>query len=103
MTFYKGALFALHSVIRDEARRFRFLLEEGELSKEEERDYRALMEPLPMRDLDIPTSEGIIRGSLRFLLELLGRHYGQTLREIREGKTVDARTALKELRMEHGL
>lgn len=77
MTFYKGALFALHSVIRAEVRRFHFLLEEGELSKEEERDYRAL---LPMRDLDIPASEGIIRGSLRLLLELLGRHYGQTLR-----------------------
>lgn len=80
MTFYKGALFALHSVIRAEVRRFRFLLEEGELSKEEERDYRALMEPLLMRDLDIPASEGIIRGSLRLLSELLGRHYGQTLR-----------------------
>ncbi len=75
--YYEGALFALHSVIRDEARRFRFLLEEGELSEEEEKDYRALIETLPMRDLDIPVSEGIIRGSLRLLSELLGRHYGQ--------------------------
>ena len=75
--YYEGALFALHSVIRDEARRFRFLLEEGELSEEEEKDYRALIETLPMRDLDIPASEGIIRGSLRLLSELLGRHYGQ--------------------------
>ena len=75
--YYEGALFALHSVIRNEARRFRFLLEEGALSEEEEGDYRALIETLPMRDLDIPAAEGVIRGSLWLLSELLSRHYGQ--------------------------
>ena len=77
--YYEGALFALHSVIRDEARRFRFLLEEGRLSEEEERDYRALIETLPMQNLSIPASEGIVRGSLLLLSKIISRHYGQKI------------------------
>lgn len=77
--YYEGALFALHSVIRDEARRFRFLLEEGQLSEEEERDYRSLIETLPMQNLNIPASEGIIRGSLLLLSKIISRHYGQKI------------------------
>ncbi len=77
--YYEGALFALHSVIRDEARRFRFMLEEGRLSEEEERDYRALIETLPMQNLSIPASEGIVRGSLLLLSKIISRHYGQKI------------------------
>ncbi len=74
---YEGALYALHAVVRDEARRFRFLLEEGQLSEEEEKDYQRLLQSLPEQKLDIPASEEIIRGSLLLLSKLLCRYYRQ--------------------------
>lgn len=76
---YEGALYALHAVIRDEARRFRFLLEDGQLSREEEQDYLHLIQSLPVRSLDIPASEEIIRGSLLLLSRLLHGYYGQKI------------------------
>ncbi len=74
---YAGALVMLHSVIKNEARRFRFLLESEKLSVEEKQDYLYLIQSLPNQEQTVSVLEDQIKGSLLFLSQILCKHYGQ--------------------------
>ncbi len=74
---YEGALAMLCAVIRNEARRFQFLLESSLLTDKEKEDYEYLTRRFPEEEQNLSTSEERIKGSFLLLSQLLCKYYGQ--------------------------
>lgn len=74
---YEGALSMLFYEIRDEARRFRFLLDSERLSEDEKKEYQYLIQARSERIQKASADEDRVKKSLLLLSQLLRRHYDQ--------------------------
>lgn len=74
---FKAAADALRTVIGNESKRFRFLLESPSLNEKDKTSYERLINVDSRSDASYAMSDATLIDSLNILSQLLAQHYGQ--------------------------